>query len=311
MEDRSSHFTKLQCFKIFTAIAKDSKRSKYVAKMYPDIACKRNSMAIENRDGAGHVTSNIYINLWDINESYGEQVDDALVAGMITQCFHERRHAYQNAVIDTGLCRMTRTSREIANMGVICEFFPRFYKAGYSTDVREIDAELSGIMDAKEYCDRYLPKFDYEAVILQQAREDEMAIIKGDFKDLDALLDAGEQMLRSSYQKTRPYPEARVMADTGCRLDRAFVSVHDKADYEGASGHEQMVMLFDVLMESSFAADVAKRCPALAHRYDIVLKEQFDKKTDHRFLESGMELGLDIDGTAGIGHETGGLEDGR
>lgn len=156
-------------------------------------------------------------------------------------------------------------------MGVICEFFPEFYKAGYKTDVREIDAEMAGIMDAKDYCDKYLTNFDYESAMLQYARESEFAIIKGDFKDLDEMLDACEEMLCSAYYKTRPYPSYRVPNDTGYHCDRAFVTKYGRADYEGGRddripGHEQVVMLFDTLLESQFAEEVRERCPALKIR---------------------------------------------
>lgn len=286
--------------KILKKISRKIKNSENVREMGFYIMSEPGSFTISDRLASGEVVSDICIDIRPLflykNDDF---VDDMLVGQLITQCFHEKHHAYQNAVIDTGRCRMTQHNKEIANMGVVCEFFPVFYKAGYKTDVRETDAEMAGIMDAKEYCEKYLPNFDYDSAILRYARESEFAIISGDFKDLDELLDAGERKLHMDYYKTRGFPAYRIPNDSGEHCDRMFVMKCDcdRVRYTGTPdnpvpGHEQIVMMFDTLLEASFAEEVKERCPAVRFRYDLSLKEKYERKQLQRMIETDMELGL-------------------
>lgn len=248
-----------------------------------------------------HVTSNIYFNLSEFKDcDLFEPVSDERVAAYLTRVFHEGHHAYQNAKIDTKL-QKSKLNREIAAMGVVCEFYKKLYKGGYWTDTREYDAEITGMVLARKYCKKHLPNFDYDSAILEHVRNDSMSLIKGDFKTFDDMMEEAIRMRDSSYGKTRALPEFTVRGDS---IDRKFLDRYyagkGNDQYQEMSGYEQVVKMFDMLGEMGISEGCEHLYLAFYYRYDEQLLYEH-KGIDKKVLtmrERRKRACLETDGAA-------------
>lgn len=287
--ENKGHFALGEFYDIMADVAEVVSRAKYIRGVYYNDESPGNSMCREIRHGNG-TSSDIFINLYEFRDfAESDMVPDERVAAYITRAFHEQRHGYQNAVIDRRT-QHDRLGEEIAAMGLVCEFFPVMYMAGYCTDVREYDAEIGGIMGAAAYCAGRIPGFDYETAMLDHSGNDGYAIIKGAFKNIEDMLRAGLALRDEAYGRTKAGPAYRVPADTSGRLDKAFVMKYIAGPngniYETMSGHEQVAAMIGMLDESGIMSGRERFYPAFSNRYDLQLMGQRELSAYQKMLSA-------------------------
>lgn len=152
---------------------------------------------------------------WASDPAYAK----AYMATKFSSVFHEVRHVEQNAMVSGDLDVTSKADMQVATQMTVNRLYPSLYTRSYSTDISEVDADVSGIEGARaffaahpELKGRY--GFDFEA---EMAKTDEYGVLDGKGGSLDDLLDGMKEHRDDIYDEKRT-PEARSSPSGGEEL---------------------------------------------------------------------------------------------
>lgn len=93
---------------------------------------------------------------------------DKDVVDVVVNIFHEYQHALRNYEM---YHNYQNVNQEIYVSSFTSAYLPYYYHKKYGMSPNELDAELYGILNAKEFFQKFFPDFDFDSAIIERVNE--------------------------------------------------------------------------------------------------------------------------------------------
>lgn len=95
-------------------------------------------------------------------------IPNYIVVDVVVNIFHEYQHALRNYEM---YHNYQNTNQEIYVSSFTSAYLPYYYHKKHSMSPNELDAELYGILNAKEFFQEFFPDFDFDSAIIERVNE--------------------------------------------------------------------------------------------------------------------------------------------